>query len=168
MPFLWQEILLPFYTSIPPEGENGGFQAFEKYLEQRPNKEVPTQFLMDLLRQVMTNIFEFNDQLWVQKIGTAMGTMVAPSYANIFMAWLEEELILKTWKGTKPKLYYRFLDDIIFLWDSSVEELEEFIDHMNSCHPYIKFEATFDQETKTIPFLDMEIPIQDGKLSTDL
>ena len=32
------------------------------------------------------NIFEFNTGLFLQMIGTAMGTRAAPSYANIFMA----------------------------------------------------------------------------------
>ena len=31
------------------------------------------------------NIFEFDQKLFVQLIGTAMGTVCAPPYANIFM-----------------------------------------------------------------------------------
>ena len=32
------------------------------------------------------NLFNFHDELWRQKIGCAMGTKPAPSYADNFMA----------------------------------------------------------------------------------
>ena len=42
---------------------------------------------MNLLELVLkNNIFEFDEELFIQLIGTAMGTRPAPSYANIFMA----------------------------------------------------------------------------------
>ena len=69
------------YTNIPTSGENGGKQAFEKALNTRTLEEkskIPTWYLMDLLDLVLNgNIFEFNNKLYIQKIGTAMGTRVA-------------------------------------------------------------------------------------------
>ena len=77
-----------------------------KALEKRTINEiseVPSSFLVDLLKTVLdSNIFEFNGQLWQQKIGTAMGTKVAPTYACIFMGWLED-LILNSWSNQKPR-----------------------------------------------------------------
>ena len=32
------------------------------------------------------NIFKFNDEWYIQQQGTAMGTKMAPAYANIFLA----------------------------------------------------------------------------------
>ena len=157
------------YTNIPSDGPDGGLQAIEKVLEQRADKSVPTWYLMALLQQVLAgNIFTFDDDLWVQKIGTAMGTMVAPSYACLFMSWLEEERILKNWHGTKPLMFKRFIDDIYFTWCGSVQELEQFIGHMNSQHTHIKFTPTYNIETRTIPFLDMSVTIEGGKIKTDL
>ena len=44
-----------------------------------------------------------------------------------------------------------------------------FLEHINKQHPFIKFTATYDQETKTIPFLDMSIKLdQSGQFETDL
>ena len=75
------------YTNIPAEGPDGGLEAFEKALETREDKTVPSSYLKSLLQQVLaSNIFEFNGQLWKQCIGTAMGTMVAPTYACLFMS----------------------------------------------------------------------------------
>ena len=43
-------------------------------------------FISNLTYQVLTkNYFNFNDQLFEQKQGTAMGTRMAPNYAIIFM-----------------------------------------------------------------------------------
>ena len=98
-----------------------------------------------------------------------MGTKTAPSYACLFMAWLEETKLLKNWYGTPPHLWRRFIDDIFFIWQSSEEELKRFIDHLNTQHPYIKFTATYDVSTRRVPFLDMEVSIDDqGYIRTDL
>ena len=92
---------------------------------------------MALLNVILTgNIFEFNEKLYVQQIGTAMGTKCAPGYANVFMADLEEKKLLGNWNGTPPYMYHRYLDDIFFVWTSSVEELELFLHHINQQHPY--------------------------------
>ena len=39
------------------------------------------------------NNFEFEDNHYLQLHGTAMGTTVAPAYANIFMGDLEKKLL---------------------------------------------------------------------------
>ena len=97
-----------------------------------------------------------------------MGTRVAPTYACLFMCWLQEQLLLKTWKGTPPLMYRRFIDDVFFAWTSTEEELKLFLTHMNQQHPYIKFTTTYDMETKNVPFLDMSVTIKNGKIITDL
>ena len=156
------------YTSIPAGGPDGGMAAFEKCMDQRADKTVPTWYLMALLQVVLLgNIFEFNGAYWRQKIGTAMGTKCAPVYACLFMSILEKK-ILSTWTGTRPHLFKRYIDDIFFIWHGTVEELQDFLTHMNSCHPYIKFTSEYDYDKKTVAFLDMSISIDQGKIVTDL
>ena len=63
------------YTNIPANGEDGGIQAFEKCLNNRSDQSIPTAFLVILLRLVLEgNFFEFNQKIYKQLIGTAMGT----------------------------------------------------------------------------------------------
>ena len=164
------------YTNIPTHGPSGGIQAFKKALEKRTNEEklqVPTGFLTDLLVKVLDgNIFEFNGKLWQQQIGTAMGTKVAPTYACLFMGWLEDH-ILQNWSqqksGPQPHMWRRYIDDIFFIWHGSVQELESFIQFINKQHSHIKFTATYDVNTKSIPFLDMVVKIDNnGLIETDL
>ena len=101
-----------------------------------------------------------------------MGTKVAPSYACLFMGWLEK-LMLKNWSdknpNSKPYLWRRYIDDINFVWHGSTKELDHFIFHINQQHSNIKFTATYDTETRSIPFLDMVVTInENGFLETDL
>ena len=52
-----------------------------------------SEFQIQLLEIVVSqNIFEFNNELFIQQIGTAMGTKYAPTYANIFMNTLDAKV----------------------------------------------------------------------------
>jgi hypothetical protein len=54
-------------------------------------KEPPTECLVQLLTLVLKhNNFTFNGEHFLQINGTAMGTKMAPSYANNFMGKLEK------------------------------------------------------------------------------
>ena len=58
-----------------------------KALETRQDKTVPASFILELLDLLLKyNVFEFDRQLFLQLIGTAMGTRAAPNIADIFMS----------------------------------------------------------------------------------
>ena len=59
------------------------------------------------------NYFNFGNQNFLQLKGTAMGTKMAPQYANIFMSNLEENFLQNT--HNKPLIYLRYIDDIFLL-----------------------------------------------------
>ena len=56
-----------------------------------------------------------------QKRGTAIGTKFVPPYSILIMAELQEE-ILSEIKLT-PYLWWRYIDDIFFLWKHGEEKL---------------------------------------------
>ena len=126
------------------------------------SKQLPNSFVL------LFNVFIFNNQHFLQLIGTAMGTRVAPTFACIFMGWLET-LILATWMGTQPHLWRRYIDDIFFLWYGTEEELLRFIEHCNKSHETIKFTFDYSFQTRSVDFLDMHIWIDHkGWIQTDL
>ena len=86
------------YTNIPQEE---GLEEVREALKEREKPEIPTDFLLKLVEIILgSNIFEFNSKLFMQLIGTAMGTKPAPSYANIFMARkIDQRLRCKVWQG---------------------------------------------------------------------
>ena len=91
------------------------------------------------------NIFNFNDELWRQEIGCAMGTKPAPSYADIFMARKIDQRIIslahKYGKNNKSPLsiFKRFLDDIFSIFKGTTKDLHKLFKEINKVHKSIKF-----------------------------
>ena len=79
-----------------------------------------------------------------------MGTKTAVSFATVFMAEIETNLILQN--NTKPRVWKRYIDDVFSLWDCNRNEVERFIEEANSFHPTIKFTAEISENE--ITFLD--------------
>ena len=94
--------------------------------------------------------------------GTAMGTKMAPSYANIFMGDLEERLLLSSLK--QPLSWFRFIDDVDMNWIHSDKELDAFLEHANSIHPSIKF--THEVSKTKMSFLDTTTTVKQGNMTT--
>ena len=130
------------YTNIP---QDEGIEAVREALLERDNPEVPTDFLTRLLEIILKyNIFEFNNELFLQIIGTAMGTRPAVSYANIFMARRIDEKIIalatQLNEENNPLLCLkRFLDDIFTIYTGTLDKLHQFLAELNNIHPTIKF-----------------------------
>ena len=111
------------------------------------------------------NSFRFNDEFYLQTSGTAMGTRVAPTYANIFMSYFEEKHVYTY--PERPLLWVRFIDDIFLIWEHGMDKLNQFINHLNSVHNTIKFSC--DHSITRVNFLDTwVIKTPDGSIQTDL
>ena len=106
----------------------------------------------------------FNGEHYLQISGTAMGTKMAPSYANIFMGRLERRLLY--YSPTKPLSWLRFIDDIEMKWVDGRESLNDFIDMANSFHNSIKF--TVDISTSRNTFLDTTATLTNGEIEFNL
>ena len=141
-------------------------------LDDLKDKSIPSSYLVKLLKIVMDcNIFKFNNEYWIQLIGTSMGTRVAPTYANIFMGKLEKEILQNCPQHLKQFLHTwkRYIDDILIIWTGTEEVFSEFFNYLNSFHPTIKFDpAQHNNEDNSCEFLDMKIFIREGKIHTDL
>ena len=154
------------YTNIPIEE---GMHYFQEFLDRRKDKIVPTSFLITLLGMVLScNILTFNNKFYWQEVGVAMGTRVAPTFANIFMSFIEKAM-LRTWTGPMPLWYKRYIDDCIMLWTGTEDQLLLFLTHINNIHPLIKFKASYDFTTKKVEFLDTVISVTEhGFIRTSL
>ena len=64
-----------------------------------------------------------------QKRGTAIGTKFAPPYSILFMAELEEKILEIV--DNKPYLWWRYIDDIFFIWEHGEEKLRNFVETLN-------------------------------------
>ena len=152
------------YTNIP---HKEGTQAIKEFLAiHRDTNALPhNSYITELLEVVLTNnYFDFNGKYYHQKSGTAMGTKLAPSYANLFMTKFEQ-IHVYTYH-LQHTLWKRFIDDIFMIWPYGMDSLLEFIQHLNTVHPTIKFTSTIS--SSEIAFLDLIIYSRDNKLHTRL
>ncbi|XP_071178031.1 uncharacterized protein [Mytilus edulis] len=124
------------YTNIP---HDDGIQSCREIWDSRNILEPPTECL-------------------------AMGTKIAPSYANIFMDKLEKQIIAASL--SKPLSWFRFIDDVDMKWIEFQQKLDDFIRHANNAHHSIKF--TYEISDSKISFLDTTTSIKNGVISTDL
>ena len=62
-----------------------------------------------------------------------MGTICAPSYANIFMSEFEEKFIYPLTK-IKSVIYLPYIDDIFMVWNKPKSELRKFMNEINQKH----------------------------------
>ena len=72
---------------------------------------------------------------------------------------------LKTQERT-PLVWFRYIDDIFFIWAPGKEHLETFLQELNNFNPDLKF--TYESNEKEIPFLDLKVKLNEGKISADL
>jgi hypothetical protein len=63
------------------------------------------------------NNFTFNGDHYLQINGSAMGTKMAPSYANTFMGKFEKQLLESSIES--PLSWHRFIDDVDMKWTQS-------------------------------------------------
>jgi hypothetical protein len=156
------------YTNIP---HNEGVESVRRALNTRKNLDVPTDTLIDFLELVLKyNIFEFNNNLYQQEIGTAMGTRVAPMMANIFMSEIDNKIqkCAKDENLDYIHMYKRYIDDILVFWKGTVEQLNTFVTKINSLHHSIKFACDFNITKQSTTYLDTTVSLYRDAINTDL
>ena len=139
------------YTNIPQEeGTEIISETYDSF--QNHNPPIPTRFPREMLGLILNkNSLQFNAENYLQTHGTAMGTKIVVSFANIFMAKIETKLIQQS--TTEPTEWRRYIDNNIFsLWDSDKKDSDHFIEQANKFHPTIKFTAEISENKVT--FLD--------------
>ena len=173
------------YTSI---NNDLGVEAISYWLNQHRNlipDRFSDQFIIESLKFVLeNNNFMFDNEYYKQEDGTAMGTKVAPAYACLTVAYLEEsKLFTNTLRNIfSPEQcnwiiahYKRYMDDGFVPLLNSIN-IDDFMKCLNSLHPAIKFtfeKASFKNinglRVQTLNFLDVTVMLDStNKLSTDI
>ena len=117
-----------------------------------------------LLEFCLTNTyFSFQDKLYEQKEGAAMGSPISPIVANFFVEGFEIRALATS--SCTPTLWKRFVDDTFTIIKKAHKEA--FLEHRNSINNNIQFTSEEPCEDGSIPFVDMLItPNEEGRLKT--
>jgi hypothetical protein len=151
------------YTIIPHQD---GLEALRYFLNKRAIQNPPTSTIIRLAELVLTlNSFECNGEFYHQTRGVAMGTRMGPTYANLFMGFLEEQM-QNTFTGSTPEIYMRYIDDVFGLTQMRKEQLISWMEHLKSLHPAVEYTSEISEERVT--FLDAEFFFKDGAIHTTI
>jgi hypothetical protein len=155
--------VVALYPSIPIDD---GLEALRAFLDLINYNTIDPGTLCKATELVLkSNILSFGNDIYLQKSGTAIGTKLAPSFANIFMHMLETKFLDS--EPCKPALWKRLIDDIFAIWLHGETALFQFIERFNSFHPSIK--VTVRWSYSRVEHLDVDVSKStNGDIVTDL
>ena len=145
---LYNVDIVSLYTSITHEL---GIEAIDYWIHKSRTlipERFTSEFLLESLEFLLkNNNFIFDDQLYNQLQGTAMGMVAAPPYACLVLGYLEETKLFPTLLPkyfnkeqckTIKNYFKRYMDDGFIPFDTSID-INTFISYLNEMHPSIKF-----------------------------
>ena len=69
--------------------------------------------------------------------GTAIGTEFGLPYSYIYMDYMENQFLKN--EQIQPWIWFRYIDDIFFIWTASEKELDDFLEQLNHFYPNLNF-----------------------------
>ena len=123
--------------------------------------------LYDLLKRGTTELsFIFDNKLYKQIDGAAMGSPLGLTLANAFLCLYEKIWLNECPSQFEPVVYRRYVENIFVLFKFK-EHVKLFVNYMNSKHKNIKF--TFESEdSNNFSFLDVKITRKDKQFVTSI
>lgn len=104
------------------------------------------------------NYFQYDNEFYTQVDGLPMGSPLSGIMANIFLNHFEKTFIHNARNKLRNNIiyWYRYVDDIILLFDGTDRQLSNLHNYLNSIHQNIQF--TLEKEmNNSINFLDLTI-----------
>ena len=133
----------------------------DKKIQTKLNRE-EMKNLLELCTKEMH--FFYNENIYRQIDGVAMGSPLGPVLANVFMVELENIMVPRL--NDDVPLWLRYVDDTFSFVKQ--DRIEEVITALNNFHPNIKFTSECEVNG-SISFLDVRITtLPDGRFSTDV
>ena len=153
------------FTNVPLQET---IEICANYLYRDPDSEstplLPRNHFVNLLHWATSSVeFSFNDTMYRQHDGIAMGSPLGPILANIFVGFHEQQLFQS---HPHPVVYYRYVDDIFALF-SSQENFNNFLPRLNGLHPSLSFTSESEVDGK-LPFLDVLVDRSNSSFSTSV
>ena len=156
------------FPNIPREF---GIAECTKHLSKRTKPHLfSTSCIVEALKITLdNNLATFNGKCYLQLTGTAMGPKNACDYADVAMNFIDQA-VHNSNPDTRhnqnvPEDWNRYRDDVYVPWTGTLEQLNQFMDWLNSIHPSLKF--TMSHSADGIEFLDLYVYAnEDGILQT--
>jgi hypothetical protein len=111
---------------------------------------------------IKQNYFEFRNKSHVQQKGLVMGAPSSSILSEVFLQYLESTQIIDVLINNSILGYFRYVDDILIIYDNDITDIDKVHDEFNNLAPTIKFSIEKEHNNK-IDFLDITISKEAGK-----
>ena len=166
--------VVSLYTNISLEL---GMEAISYWLQNSRSlisERFSNDFILGSVKFVLeNNFFSFENDLYVQIRGTAMGTKMAPTYAILVMGFIEVNMyrILKEIHNEEisnsiKNTWLRYIDDCWIIWERRFGDITDFYNVINGLNDSIKF--TMESNSLALTFLDVLVYRDENKVETDI
>ena len=113
---------------------------------------MPEFICKEILHMAVLNAeFSFNNEMYKQLDGVAIGLPLGPILANIFVSYLEYKFFLRS---KAPLVYHRYVDDTFVIFENKIESAG-FLKCLKSLHKNLKFTKEEEEIKNSLNFLDV-------------
>jgi hypothetical protein len=126
------------------------------------------QQLVTLLRTILKqNYFQYNDCIYKQKSGLAMGAPSSSILSELYLQYTEHTTIYDILMKHNILGYFRYVDDILIVYDTTTTDILKVLDDFNdNAHPLC---FTLEREKNNqIDFLDITIKKENQSLQYEI
>ena len=169
-----------------PYGQNLRLASFDitNMYTNIPRHELPTiindicknnytdpNIIEDIIKLTTTitdqNYFQFMNENFIQTEGLAMGAPTSAILSEIYLQFLENNVIYNILKTHKIIGYFKYVDDILVIYNNVESNIHEVLDDFNQIAPKLKF--TIEEETeRKLNFLDITIRREQHHITTSI
>jgi hypothetical protein len=147
------------YTNIPQQDATHVIHNI--LLNYNENIANDIQNMLQIILQ--QNYFQFDNQYHKQNIGLSMGALTSAIIAETYLQNLEHNQIYSLLTKHKIIGYFRYVDDILIVYDKNKTHIDTMITKFNTLYPTINFTIE-NEENKKLNFLDQTIHREHNKL----
>ena len=161
--FLCSFDISSLFTNIPLE-ETIQICADSLYESNLTPPIMDKDVFIELMNIATTSVeFSFNNKIYKQIDGVAMGSLLGPALANIFVGYQEEKLFID---NNQPLIYFRYVDDTFAMFEDELN-CNRFLKQLNSLHQSLNFTHQKEVNGK-LPFLDVLVEKSNTKFLTSV
>jgi len=102
------------------------------------------------------NYFQFQDNIYLQKEGLAMGAPTSSILSEINLQHMKGTTIPKLLRKHNIRGYFRYVDDILLVYIDNITNIHMVLNEFNNLTPKLKFTLE-EQQNNQINFLDFTI-----------
>ncbi|XP_043926427.1 uncharacterized protein LOC122801032 [Protopterus annectens] len=155
------------YRNIP---HTRGLTLTRQYLTRHSNLSVTKINTVCRITEAVlkNNFFQFNGKIYHQQKGAAMGSKMAPAYANlVFSAW-EMDKVERLPCFNNTIMYRRYIDDVFFVWKGDRPSLNSFLESL--FHSLDFLTLTIGHVGMPTQFLDIHLTVdpQSGYFNSNI